>query len=91
MRKLEKVFVEYVGYRQPETMDELELEILGLRTAVAAAKSRIASLKQSRKLYLAGEKNAKTVKKGQDNNQNIKESTTGLDKTGSKNEGQDKV
>lgn len=88
MRKPEKVFVEYVGFRQPETMDELELEILGLKTAMAAAQSRIASLEQSKQLYLMGEKDAKIVKTGQDNDQNLEESGTGLGQAGSENEGQ---
>jgi len=86
MRKPEKVFVEYVGYRQPETMDELELEILGLKTAVAAAQSRIASLEQSRQLYLMGEKDAQTVEETPDNNQNLEEGGTGLDQAGSEDE-----
>lgn len=86
MRKPEKVFVEYVGYRQPETMDELELEILGLKTAVAAAQSRIASLEQSKQLYLMGEKDAQTVEETSNSDQDLEESGAGLDETSPKNE-----
>jgi hypothetical protein len=47
MRKIEKLRVEYVGYKNPETLDEAEMEILGLETAIRGAQQRVAMLKQS--------------------------------------------
>jgi len=46
MKKLEKLTIEYVGYQQPETEDEVQMEILGLESAIQGAKHRIAVLKQ---------------------------------------------
>lgn len=48
MRKLEEVYVKYIGYQEPDSEDELEMELLGLDTALYAIKSRIAILQQSR-------------------------------------------
>lgn len=50
MRKIESLVIKYVGYNNPETQSEVELELLGLETAIAAANQRIAVLKQSLKL-----------------------------------------
>ena len=50
MRKVEKLTINYVGYQNPETTEEVELEILGLETAIANAQSRIAMLKQGLQL-----------------------------------------
>jgi len=50
MRKVESLSIRYVGYKEPENLEEVELEILGLETAMAAAKQRISVLKQSLKL-----------------------------------------
>lgn len=50
MRKVESLSVEYVGYKTPETTDEIEFEILGLELASCEIKSRIARLKQAVKL-----------------------------------------
>jgi len=52
MRKVEGLAIKYVGYNNPESADEVDLELLGLRTAIAAAEQRIAVLKQSLKLQL---------------------------------------
>ena len=46
MRKVESLMIKYVGYKEPSTKTELDLEILGLQTAIAAAKQRIAVLNQ---------------------------------------------
>ena len=46
MRKVEKMQVDYVGYKTPETADEVDLEILGLEMAIATAQARIALLRQ---------------------------------------------
>jgi hypothetical protein len=50
MRKVESRTINYIGYNKPETLDELEMEILGLETAIATANQRIAVLRQSIKL-----------------------------------------
>lgn len=90
MKKPEKGYVEYVGYKHPETIDELELEICGLKTAIAAAQSRITALEQSKKLYEMGFKqNEKTVEEGLSDNEAQQESGTGLDETSSEDEKQD--
>ena len=47
MRNVESLSIKYVGYGKPLTDDEVMLEILGLRTAIAAIKQRIAVLTQS--------------------------------------------
>lgn len=62
MRKVEKLAVEYVGYASPETTDELLMEILGLETAIAQIKSRIAVLRQSEQLVKMGLKNENVQK-----------------------------
>jgi hypothetical protein len=66
MRKIESLIIKYIGYKDPENMQEIELEILGLETAIAVAKQRIAVLKQSTKLKeimaaSAEDTNAKSV------------------------------
>lgn len=50
MQAIEKLELKYLGYKEPETEEEVELEILGLRTAIAAAEQRIAVLEQSLKM-----------------------------------------
>jgi hypothetical protein len=47
MREPEKCHVEYCGYKDPRSPEELEFEILGLETAINEAKKRIGVLKQS--------------------------------------------
>jgi hypothetical protein len=63
MRKVESLTIRYVGYKTPESNHEVELEILGLQTAIAAAQQRISVLKQSLKLeeLLGEQRNAETV------------------------------
>jgi len=65
MKEIEKMEIAYAGYNKPDTLEELELEILGLETAISAARQRIAVLKQSAKLQslMNGELNEKTVSK----------------------------
>lgn len=65
MKKLEKQTIKYVGYSSPENEDELEVEVLGLETAIQMAKQRIAILKQSLKLQklIDGKKDEKNIKK----------------------------
>ena len=53
MREPETCLVEYCGYQNPRTSEELEFEILGLETVICEAKKRIATLKQS--AYLVNE------------------------------------
>lgn len=50
MQSIDKLELKYLGYKEPETEEEVELEILGLRTAIAAAEQRIAVLEQSLKM-----------------------------------------
>lgn len=47
MRDPETCIVEYCGYQNPRTSEELDFEILGLETAICEIKKRIATLKQS--------------------------------------------
>ena len=47
MREPEKCHVEYCGYKDPRSPEELEFEILGLDTAINEAKKRMSMLKQS--------------------------------------------
>ena len=66
MKKLEKLSIEYVGYREPETEDEVQMEILGLESAIQGSKHRIAVLKQGVQLnkllqISSEESDAKTV------------------------------
>jgi len=49
MKKVEKLAVDYVGYNDPNTADEVVLEILGLELAIKNAEQRIALLKLSLK------------------------------------------
>lgn len=51
MKELEKLNIQYMGFAQPGTQSEVELEILGLELAIKAAEHRIATLKQG--LHLA--------------------------------------
>lgn len=50
MKEVDKLFINYVGYSNPEGKDEVILEILGLETVISQAKNRIAVLNQSLKL-----------------------------------------
>jgi hypothetical protein len=50
MRKIENLNISYVGYAEPNSVEEVELEMLGLETVVAVARKRMAVLKQSLKL-----------------------------------------
>lgn len=47
MREPDICNVEYCGYKTPKTPEELEFEILGLKTVICEAKKRMATLKQS--------------------------------------------
>ena len=49
-KDLEKRSVEYMGFKSPNTSDEVVLEILGLEMAIKIAEQRIALLKQSIKI-----------------------------------------
>jgi hypothetical protein len=50
MRKVEKLAVSYCGYKDPDTEEELEMEILGLQNAIKNAELRISMLKQGLQL-----------------------------------------
>ncbi len=58
MRKIEELEVKYMGYKEPNTEDEVILEILGLELAIKIAEQRIALLRQGLKV---GEMVAKSV------------------------------
>ena len=45
MREVENLEVKYMGYKEPETEDELIFEVLGLELAIKSAEQRIALLK----------------------------------------------
>lgn len=59
MRKIEELEVKYMGYQEPNTEDEVILEILGLELAIKIAEQRIALLRQGLKV---GEMVAKNIK-----------------------------
>lgn len=47
MKKPETCSLDYLGYKSPETPDELKFELSGLEHLVSKANERICSLKQS--------------------------------------------
>jgi hypothetical protein len=47
LREPDKCAIEYCGYTDPKSTEELEFEILGLKTAMCEIEKRIATLKQS--------------------------------------------
>ena len=51
MREPESCKVDYCGYLNPRTPDEVSFEILGLKSLIKTAEQRISVLEQSR--YLA--------------------------------------
>jgi hypothetical protein len=51
MRNPDNCKVEYCGYGNPKTFEEIEFELLGLQNLIKKAEERISMLKQSR--YLA--------------------------------------
>lgn len=50
MKKIESLVLKYLGYSDPVNKDEIEMECLGLATAIATAQQRISVLQQSLKL-----------------------------------------
>ncbi len=60
MKDLDKLQINYIGYKEPESVMELEIEIAGLRTAIAFAQQRIAVLEQSLKIRDLIEQNGAT-------------------------------
>lgn len=68
MREPDVCNVEYCGFKEPRTSDELDFEVLGLKTAICEAKKRIATLKQSKSLVEVA------IKEGLNDNSNNKES-----------------
>jgi len=52
MREPEELYIKYIGYQKPNTEEELQMELLGLQTAIAAANSRISTLRQSQQLLV---------------------------------------
>jgi hypothetical protein len=65
--KVKSLALKYLGIENPETDEEVDFEVLGLKTAIAAAQQRLAILEQSKFLKnlvtnpVAEEKNEKTV------------------------------
>lgn len=50
MREVEKLEMAYMGYKTPETEDEVLFEILGLKLAIKGAEQRISLLEQGLQL-----------------------------------------
>ena len=50
MRNLESLIIKYLGFKNPATKEEVEIEILGLETVIATAQQKIAILNQSFKV-----------------------------------------
>jgi len=46
MRKVQNLTINYCGYKEPETEEELQMEILGLENAAKNAELRISMLRQ---------------------------------------------
>lgn len=67
MNEPERCTIEYCGFKNPKTPDELEFEVLGLETAICEAKKRISSLKQSKYLVKV------TIQDMNRDNNNLKE------------------
>jgi len=67
MKKVENMAIKYVGFNNPKTEEEVEIEMLGVKTAIATAQQRLAVLEQTRylknlmKSLVAEEQNEKTV------------------------------
>lgn len=51
MSKLAKKKIEYLGIEQPSTMEEIRVEICGLKHAIKTAEELVARLEQSVALY----------------------------------------
>lgn len=66
MRNPESCQIEYCGYKEPRTSNELIFEILGLKTAIMECKKRIAILEQSSHLVKI------TLEEASDNNSSNK-------------------
>ena len=47
MREPENCNINYVGYSNPKSKEEVEFEILGLKNLIRKAKERISKLKQT--------------------------------------------
>lgn len=47
MKKLQECQIDYLGYQSPESPDQINLEILGLKNAIAKANERVSALEQS--------------------------------------------
>jgi hypothetical protein len=50
MRRPENCNIQYCGYNDPKSSEEIEFEILGLDTLIKKAQERISSLTQSKYL-----------------------------------------
>jgi hypothetical protein len=70
VRKVQKLKIEYCGFSEPETKDELTMEILGLKNAIQNAELRISMLKQGLQLNIMMKKDQKT---GETQNEKIVE------------------
>ena len=73
MREVCKRTLSYSGYELPESLDEMAVEIAGLKHVIKQAETEIAKLEQSYQLYsaairqkLAQEKATKDESAGQD-------------------------
>ena len=64
MRSPERCSLVYCGYKDPFSPDEIKFEILGLETAIIAAKQRIAELTQAE--FLAQKKFAQQIQEAID-------------------------
>jgi len=73
MREIETVSIEYIGYKSPETEDEIEMEILGLETAIRGAEHRITMLKQGHHLHKMMDLASQTNKAEESNEKTVTE------------------
>ena len=68
MKDLEKLSVQYLGYKTPESETEVKIELLGLDTALAAIMQRKAILLQSVEIkeLMAGRSIPESVNDGEE-------------------------
>ena len=60
MRKIESLKLDYVGFANPETEGEVEVECLGLELLIKCAEQRIALLKQGLRVAQLAESEVKS-------------------------------
>lgn len=72
MRNPDECKIEYCGYSNPKTFEEIDFELLGLENAIKKAEERVSMLRQSRYLAdLAIKENKETLEQYFDKDKKI--------------------